>query len=245
MIGSHERCPVIHRGPRAVVTLTAVRGRPAVRKEFLPGCERFCRREILARAELSARFPEIPPLLQHGELFVVSPYYPDTLSYRRESHRLFPLDVAHQVVDFLERLYESGFALLDAHPENLLVEADGRVRFFDFEFLRPYGEDRPPSFLESWDVVGPPPEFRGDLPRGGSPTWRTHWYPYVGLSIPDIKSGSVGKHRRKRIRHWATWLVPRRVDKRLPPAGLRLKHRLARLVRDRRGRGWERDVVRR
>lgn len=225
---------ILNEGARSVTTLMDYDGVLAVKKVFRPGCERFNEREVFARKRLSPRFPEIPPLLDHGELYVVSPFYTDSLCFDRSELRLFPVSIAVQVLRFLERLYHAGFALLDAHPENLLVTEKGNVMFFDFEFLHVYGNSRPASFCRSWDLLGPPPDWDGDQPRGGCPTWESHWAPYVGLSMADITQASSKRQQWLRLLHWATYVLPRKVDRYLPPAGRRIKHRLARIVRSRR-----------
>jgi hypothetical protein len=134
-------------------------------------------------------------------------------------------------VDFLERLYHQGFALLDAHPENVLVDEDGRLRVFDYEFLVAYGDARPARFEESWDVVGPPADFGGDQPAGGCPTWERHWRPYVGLTLYELRHDSPPVQHLKRARHWMFRFLPRRLDERLPAGVLKVKWSIGRLAR--------------
>jgi len=163
---------LISSGQRSEVHLVSIGGVLGVRKTFRPGYERFLKREIFARSELSQEFPQIPPLLDFSDSHVTSPFYEDKLRFSRSGLRLLPLEHVRKVLIFLEALLERGFCLLDAHPENFLVDAKGETIFYDFEFLHRYQSAKPSSFQKSWDLVGPPAEWRGDRPAGGCTTWR-------------------------------------------------------------------------
>jgi hypothetical protein len=208
---------------RSEVLIVRTSGGLGVKKIFRPSAHRHLQRELFARAELSHVLPEVPHLLEAGDDYVVSPYYSDSLRYRRAGLRLFPLTAARRVVDFLQRLYDQGYAMLDAHPENVLFDEHGSLRIVDCEFLKPYGSLKPPSFAESWDIVGPPADFDGDRPRGGCPTWRTHWQLYVGLSLHELQTDPVPLQRLKRVRHWFIRFLPRWIDTRLPQPLLHVK----------------------
>jgi hypothetical protein len=203
---------------RTRVLLVRLDGGLAVKKIFRPGRERYLNRERFAREVLSRDFPEIPPLLDSGPNYIVSPFYPARFQYdRRTSLGLFPREVAVRLLDFLERLYSRGYAVLDAHPENFIVDLDGHLRYFDCEFLYQYGsEEKPEEFSQSWDIVGPPAQADIDRPVGGCPTWQTHWKRYVQLSFQEIRTDPPMVQHTKRQLRWALRFIPRQVDHRLP-----------------------------
>ena len=201
---------------RAVVSAVLVNGRLAVRKTYHDANDRCLERERFARRVLSARFHEVPPLIESGRDYVVSPFYDDTLRYSRRGLRLFPLRRAKEAAAFLAGLYDAGYALLDSHPENMVVDRREGLKFIDFEFLQPYGSRKPSSFEESWDMVGVPPDFAGDQPSSGATSWRRHWEMYVGLTLRELQHDPAGIQHLKRARHWLTRFAPRWAKRRAP-----------------------------
>jgi len=172
-------------GRRASLAQIDYQGSPAVKKTFKPGLERFCRREALAMGQLSRSIRAVPPLLAASESSVIYPYYEDVLRYERSSGKLLPLGVARQAIKTLRAFFDAGYALVDASADNLLVDAEEGLKFFDFEFLYQYPQ-RPKDFEHSYDIVGVPPDFDGDVPTGGAKRYATHWQPYTGLSLASL-----------------------------------------------------------
>jgi hypothetical protein len=172
-------------GVRAKIELVECQARRAVRKTFKPGRERFCRREVWAMRELSRIVPEIPPLLEEDENWVIYPYYDDVLQYQRSSGRLIPLAAARAAIAALRHVYEAGYALVDASIDNIVVDRREGLKLIDFEFLHRYHR-RPESFRLSYDIAGCPENFADDLPAGGGKNYRTHWMPYTGLSLDSL-----------------------------------------------------------
>lgn len=184
-------------GRRTRVELIERAGRKLVRKTFKPGCERFCAREAQAMRELSRRVPEIPPLVNATQRSVTYPYYDNMLDYERSSGKLMPLEVARQALDALERVYESGYALIDATIDNVLVDRTQGLKLIDFEFLHRYDE-RPATFAESYDIAGVPKDFAGDVPAGGAKNYQRNWQPYIGLSLNSLRNDPVWLQHVKR-----------------------------------------------
>ena len=172
-------------GRRTRVELIEYHGQLAVRKRFKLGCERFCRREELAMRELSRMVPQVPRLIEAGPRSVVSTYYDDVLQYQRSSGWLMSVDVARQSIQALRHVYAAGYALIDASIDNVLIDRHEGLKLIDFEFLYRY-EQTPKSFAESYDIAGCPRDFSGDLPADGSKNYRTHWQPYIGLSLDSL-----------------------------------------------------------
>jgi hypothetical protein len=188
-------------------------GQLAVKKTFKPHQRSYCRREAWAMRQLSRQVSAIPPLLATDGESVIYPYYDDVLKFRRSSGKLLPLEVARQAIAALHSVYEAGFALIDAHPENLIVDRRHGLKLIDFEFLYKY-EQQPATFAASYDIAGCPADFPGSQPDGGAKCYARHWQPYIGLSLNSLLHDPPWLQQLKRglycLRR-APWLLPRRV----------------------------------
>lgn len=170
---------------RAKTEIIEFGGQLAVKKTFKPQQRAFCQREKWALAYLSRQIPAVPPLLAAGPDYVIYPYYRDCLRFRCADGRLLPLKVARQAIAALKQVYEAGYALIDAHPENLVVDPQHGLKLIDFEFLYRYRQ-RPATFEASYDMAGCPEDFDGSIPDGGPKNYARHWQPYVGLSLHSL-----------------------------------------------------------
>jgi hypothetical protein len=184
-------------GRRAKVEIVRHHGRLAVRKTFKAHQQRFCQREQTALRELSSQVPEAPPLLAAGQSWLIIPYYDDVLRYQRSSGKLLPLPAAKQAIAALRRVYEAGYALVDASIDNLLVDRREGLKLFDFEFCHRYGV-KPPRFEESYDIIGCPADFPGDQPIQGGNSYDRNWRPYIGLSLTSLLHDPTWLQRLKR-----------------------------------------------
>jgi hypothetical protein len=78
--------------------------------------------------------------------------------------------------------YDRGYALMDFHPKNLILDPDGRLILVDFEYVHRYRK-KPKSFLQSFDVAGVPSMENGVLADGvrePSMTYSIAWRPLLG-----------------------------------------------------------------
>lgn len=200
-------------GRRAKVELIEFDGRLAVKKTFKACQKRYGRREATAMRELSNSIDAVPPLLTSDDRSIVYPYYDDVLQYRRSSGKLLPLRVAKQAIQALRDVYEAGYALIDAHAENILVDRKQGLKLIDFEFLYRY-DHKPSGFEQSFDMLGPPPDFNADLPDGGGVGYARGWQPYVGLSLGSLLHDPVWVQHAKRVGYYVTHL-PRLLPKRV------------------------------
>jgi hypothetical protein len=144
---------------------------------------------------------------------VIYPYYEDVLRFDRSSGKLLPLGVAKQAIQALRRVYDAGFALIDAHPENILVDRREGLKLMDFEFIYSYGR-KPSSFERSYDIGGCPDDFDGDLPIGGPTSYARDWQPYVGLSLDSLLHDPAWLQHLKRFVHYLVY-SPRFLPKRM------------------------------
>jgi hypothetical protein len=184
-------------GNRAKVECVLIDGRPAVKKTFKPGKERYCQRERIAMQQLSQRIQAIPPLIAGDEHSVTYPFYDDVKNYQRSSGKLMPLWMAREAVLALKAVYEAGYALIDASIDNVLVDRQEGIKLIDFEFLYRY-PTKPATFAQSYDIAGCPKDFDGDIPAGGTKTYRKHWQPYTGLSLNSLLNDPVWLQHVKR-----------------------------------------------
>jgi hypothetical protein len=189
-------------GRRAKVEVVRHAGRLAVRKTFKAHQLRFCRRETAALRELSATVAEAPPVLAAGESWLMIPYYDDVLRYKRSSGKLLPLAVAKQAVAALRKIYEAGFAIVDASVDNLLVDRREGLKLFDFEFCYRYAV-KPSRFEESYDIAGLPAGFDGDQPIQGANSYDRNWRPYIGLSLASLLEDATWLQHLKRAVYFA------------------------------------------
>jgi hypothetical protein len=170
---------------RAKTEVIRFNERLAVKKTFKSHQRSYCQREAWAMANLSRVVSAVPPLLATEGESVIYPYYNDVLRFRRSSGRLLPLPVAKEAIAALRQIYDAGYALIDAHPENVIVDREHGVKLIDFEFLHEY-DQKPARFEQSFDVIGCPADFAGSQPDGGAKFYARHWQPYIGLSFESL-----------------------------------------------------------
>ena len=200
-------------GRRAKIELVELDGRPAVKKTFKPYQESYLANEAASLDSLAPLVPEVPPLLRVDHHSLTIPYYDDVLRYKRSSGKLFPLATAKQAIAALRKVYEAGYALIDAHVENVLVDRREGLRLIDFEFCHRY-ESKPATFEESYDIAGCPADFAGKLPDGGASSYAKGWRPYVGLELRSLLEDPTWLQHMKRLAYYLAHLprfLPRRV----------------------------------
>ena len=200
-------------GRRAKVEVIEYAGGLAVKKTFKSYQRRHGRREAAAMRQLNPLIPQIPPPLASNRYSVVLPYYDDVLQYSKSSGKLFPLRVAKQAIEVLRKVYEAGFALIDASVENIIVDRKLGLRLIDLEFAYRYG-NKPPSFRQSYDIAGRPEDFDGDLPSSGGTSYAEDWQPYVGLSLDSLLHDPEWLQQVKRFGYYLAHLprfLPRRI----------------------------------
>ncbi len=107
------------------------------------GSKRFLERELFAAQVLSEMNDSIPPLLDSGANYLVTPYY-DVVPNRR-LFNAFPIWAAKDALDVLKCLYEAGYSLIEFSPTAVLVTANKSIKVIDYEFLYRY-ENKPATF---------------------------------------------------------------------------------------------------
>lgn len=191
----------LSRGRRARVEVVAGPDGPVVRKTFARGFLRFMEREVWAMRELSGLVDAVPPVLGSGPNWFTCPYFDDVLGPldTPRGPRLVPLPVLREMVAVLRRVHELGYDLVDAKPQNFVVDRALGLRIVDFEFLYRYEGD-PPPLDRSATFVDVPPGFAPDRPVGDM-SYEKRWLPYTGMPLAVLLDGSEQEQRAHRRRH--------------------------------------------
>lgn len=208
-------------GARAKVEVVDFHGERAVKKTFRPDRERYLHREIHALKLLGNELPEIPPIWDCGPNYLVLPYYEDMFQFDRESPGLVPIAVARQAIGVLRSLFDRGYAHLDFSFQNVVIDRNNGFKVIDFEFLHRY-EERPATFEQSYDIVGPPVTFRGDVPRGRPRTYEVMFEPHVGLTLEALLEGDPCTQKRLRAQYTLTKKWPEFLSTRAHQSARRL-----------------------
>jgi len=117
------------------------------------------------------------PLLDYGHSYVIIPYYKNLLN--RSSRKKLLKKFGKEIIEIMKFFYDKGYAIIDFHPLNIIITPDYKLKTVDFEYLHKY-EKKPENFLESYDIVGVPPDFKGDLPGYNAATYSRCWKPILG-----------------------------------------------------------------
>lgn len=179
---------LLSRGRRAKVEIVESRHGMAVRKTFAEGYLRHMERELEGMRLLRPHIPEIPEVLETGPNWFTTRYYENQLEGIGDGQRLVPLPLVRAMVDVLRRIHEQGFDVVDAKPQNFLLDPRHGLKIIDLEFLHRY-ETEPPEFASSYSFVGVPADYRGDVPFSWSYDWR--WRRSTGLSHEALLHGGL------------------------------------------------------
>lgn len=193
----------LSRGRRARVEVVESPTGPVVRKTFARGFLRFMEREVWAMRELSGVVEAVPPVLETGPNWFTCPFYDDVLEPldTPRGPRLVPLGVLREMVAVLRRFHELGYDLVDAKPQNFVVDRVLGLRVVDFEFMHRYDGDPPP--LDRSPTFGEmSPGLDADRPVGDM-SYETRWLPYAGMPLAVLLEGSEREQRAHRRRHRA------------------------------------------
>lgn len=142
----------------------------------------YMKREINAyRIFMDSEF--VPDLVEEGETHFITKWHENILPNMNQKNRNASLR-SHKsdIFSILELFYKCKVAHLDFHPGNIMLSDEGKVRVVDFEFLHVY-DNYPKNLLESYDIVGVPRSFKGDLPRGTKIpgiTYNNTWRSIIG-----------------------------------------------------------------
>lgn len=188
---------VLSLGRRAKVEVVDGPDGPVVRKTFAAAFRRHLDRELLAFTELAPHVPAVPTLLETGPTWFSVPLYDDQLSRLWKGRRLVPLRVVREMVEVLRSVHAQGFDLVDARPQNFLVDPRKGMKVLDFEFLHRYGADRP-DFVDSYCFTGLPAGWTGDVPVGRL-DYDEQWRWRTGMSRHVLVAGPRWRQHLERL----------------------------------------------
>lgn len=186
------------RGRRAKVELIEFNGDKAIKKTFKPDAAEFLEREKFAMTELRKSCPRIPPLLDSMPGSITYPYYAQSMDLHRKSGRLLPLKYARQAMEAIRQIYEAGYAQIDCHPGNLVVDGKNGVMLIDFEFLHQY-EQKPKTFEDCYDIAGCPEGFTEQPHSKSLNNYNKFWKPCTGLNLKSMVHDNVPVQHTKRF----------------------------------------------
>ena len=170
----------VENGTRAKTCLIDVKGNSAVLKLFKPEAKRFFEREVFVYREFASELSQLPKIVEIGDNYFITEFYENQLAgkTKNESQAMIK-EHSHTILRFLKFFYDKGYAILGFYPGNLIITPENKLIIIDFEFLQQY-QKRPDSFAQSYDLVGVPKDFEGDMPRGDSNhTLKNTWNGYL------------------------------------------------------------------
>jgi hypothetical protein len=86
-------------------------------------------------------------------------------------------------------VHAQGADLIDAKPQNFLLDPRRGLALVDLEFCHRY-EGTPPPFEANYSFAGVPDGFTGDVPFG-LVSYEARWEPFVGLSQQSLLDDPV------------------------------------------------------
>ncbi len=178
-----------------------------MRKTFAAGYLRHMQRELDALSALGGVVSAVPELVDSGRNWIATPYYQDELAPYWRARRLLPLPVVRQMVEVLREVHALGYDLVDAKPQNFVLDPVHGLKIVDFEFLHRY-DGEPPPFRESYGLVGTPLGFADDVPVGDD-SYSYRWWRWTGLSLAALTGGSPRQQQVDRVRYRVLRVVRR------------------------------------
>jgi protein kinase A len=131
----------------------------------------------------------------HDFLYILLDYVPggELFTYLRKS-REFDQDVARlyaaEIVLVLEHLHEhqGGIAYRDMKPENLLLDAEGHIKFVDLGFAKRLGNDESGQPNKTYTLCGTPEYIAPEVILGEGYTTAVDWWA-LGILIYEFLTG--------------------------------------------------------
>lgn len=185
----------LSRGRRARVDVVRTEtGGPAVRKTYTAGATRHLQREVGAMTALAATVPAVPPVVHSDRQSLTLPLFEDLLA---AAPRPLPVPILREMVAVLRQIRAAGHVLVDAKPDNFVLDRRTGLRIVDLEFA--YAS--PTAFAP----LAHGPEFQEpdgaefpDVPAGDS-DYRTRWLPHTGMPVAVLLHGRPFVQRAHRL----------------------------------------------
>lgn len=157
---------VLSQGSISKVEVILYGEKPAVKKTFRLGKEKYFQRELYALKELSQELTFVPPLLEEGEGFFIIPYYENILSSMsaKEQEEMLTTKV-DKIAEVICSMYKRGLIYINFTPKSVIITPTGEFYCTGYSFLQSYSKD-PIHILETYEVAGLPKGFKGDVPKG-------------------------------------------------------------------------------
>lgn len=190
----------LSRGRRAKVEVVDDGSGPVVRKTYAGAFRAHLDRELQAMRSLAPLVDALPQVLATGETWFELPYYEDRIpaGIGPTGPRLVPVAVLRQMVGVLRRLHELGYELIDAKPDNFVLDARHGLKVLDLEFVH-HRTGSPVPLAGSMSFVAPPRNFAGDVPVGDL-SYEKRWLPRTGMPVGVLLDGTtLAQHAHRTI----------------------------------------------
>lgn len=167
---------------RTILSVIDWNGKKAIRKTFHKEFSKYFRRELFAYSRLGSDFRYIPKLLSSGENELIIEYI--NFDIADQSHLL--RNRLNDVANIIRDLWLQGFAHLDLHPGNFIIDKTGNIFLIDYEFFYEY-ETRPDSVFSSYDIKGHFDHVAWGI-KGKNPAGYIDqlWIELTGIGLIDI-----------------------------------------------------------
>ena len=166
---------------RAKIELIEYKNNKAIKKTFKIGREKFLERELSFYKEFCHRESLLPILIDSGDNYFIAQYYENVLEELGivERNKIIR-QYGHKIINALKLFYDEGYAHINFTPKNIIITPKGEFKIIDFEFVYKY-KNKPKSFKESYDIVGVPDDFDGDLGLiDPTLSYKKIWEPIIG-----------------------------------------------------------------
>lgn len=176
---------------RSRVDLMATQTGLVVRKTYRLDKLDFFKREL--DIYRSTEMPSFTPRLlkcNHNSFDIDYIEAEPAASYLSSSHRRQFLK--SRLLDIYHEAYSRGIALIDLHPGNLLIDANGKPWVIDYEYSHRYVMRKPGKcFLSGYDIIGVPPDANAVVPPkslGEGRTYNNTWMQFLGpITSQDVR----------------------------------------------------------
>lgn len=192
----------LSRGRRAKVEVVDDGSGPVVRKTYAGAFRAHLDCEVDTMRALGPHVDAVPEVLAQGTTWFELPYYDDRLRSAGDPppNPLVPVSVLRRMVDVLGDLHALGYELIDAKPDNFVLDPRRGLKVLDLEFVHRANPDGSRPLARSMSFVAPPATFAGDVPVGEL-SYERRWLPRTGMPLEVLLTGSPFMQHAHRTAH--------------------------------------------
>ncbi|MBV9575528.1 MAG: protein kinase family protein [Gammaproteobacteria bacterium] len=172
---------------RSTIELKEKGSERLVVKTFNPSFEKYFLRELIAYITLQDQVSFIPKLMFTQVNQLVLEY----IDFDAPSQNFLIMNNMKKICEVIHQLWELGYAHLDLHPDNFVIDKKGKIYLVDYEFLHKY-ERKPGSIYNSYDILGHPDPLSWGLKSKSSATYIDKiWKERVGMPLSELATNQL------------------------------------------------------